>query len=88
MATIMESAAKGVRAHAEPIREAVEENFRDIRRAVVTGRHALEDAGDQATIQVRRHPFLSLGVAVGIGTLFGCLIGFAAGRYGGGRTSR
>lgn len=87
MATIIESAASAVRARTEPVREAVEENLRDVRRAVVAGRHALEDAGAEATIQVRRHPFLSLGIAVGVGTLFGCLIGFVAGRHGRGRSS-
>jgi ElaB/YqjD/DUF883 family membrane-anchored ribosome-binding protein len=83
MATMIESAVNAVRAHTEPIREGLEENLRDVRRAVVAGRHAVEDAGAEARIQVRRHPFLSLGVALGVGTLFGCLIGFAAGRYGG-----
>jgi ElaB/YqjD/DUF883 family membrane-anchored ribosome-binding protein len=88
MTTMIESAGDAVRARAEPIREAVEENLRDVRRAVVAGRHAVEDAAAEATIRVRRHPFLSTGVALGIGTLFGCLIGFAAGRCGGGRISR
>jgi ElaB/YqjD/DUF883 family membrane-anchored ribosome-binding protein len=88
MTTMIESAAEAVRSHAEPIREAVKENLRDVRRTVVAGRHAVEDAAAEATIQVRRHPFLSLGIALGVGTLFGCLIGFAAGRVGGGRISK
>jgi ElaB/YqjD/DUF883 family membrane-anchored ribosome-binding protein len=85
---MIESAANAVRAHTEPIREAVEENLRDVRRAVVAGRQAAEDAAAKATIRVRRHPVLSLGVALGVGALVGCLIGFAAGRSGGGRTSK
>ena len=82
MATVTESAAKAVRDYTEPVRAAVEENMRDVRRAVVAGRHAVEDCADEATAQVRRHPIASLGIAVGVGTLFGCLVGFAVGRFG------
>lgn len=87
MATMTESAAKTVREYAEPVRVAVEENMRDLRHAVVAGRHAVEDAAAEATVQVRRHPLRWLGVAAGVGALFGCLIGFTAGRCGGSRTS-
>ena len=80
MATVSESAAKTVREYSEPVRAAVEENIREVRRAVVAGRHAVEDCAAEATIQVRRHPFFSLGLAVGVGTLFGCLIGYSVGR--------
>ena len=83
MATVTESATKAVRDYAEPVMAAVEENVRDLRRAVVAGRHAAEDYAAEATIRVRRHPFVSLGIAVGVGTLFGCLIGFTLGRFGG-----
>lgn len=86
MATVIESATKAVSEFTEPARAAVEENMRDVRRAVVAGRHAVEDVAADATIQVRRHPFLSLGIAVGIGTLFGCLIGFTVGGFGRRRT--
>jgi ElaB/YqjD/DUF883 family membrane-anchored ribosome-binding protein len=82
MATVTESAAKAVRDYTEPVRAAVDENMRDVRRAVVAGRHAVEDCAAEATVQVRRHPFMSLAIAVGAGTLFGCLIGFTAGRFG------
>ena len=82
MATMTESAANAVRQYAEPLRAAVEENFRDVRRTVVAGHHAVEDCAAEATTQVRRHPFFSLGVAVGVGTLFGCLVGFTVGRFG------
>ena len=88
MATVIESAANVAREYAEPVRAAVEENIRDIRRAVVAGRHAVEDCADEAVIQVRRHPIGSLGLAVAIGTLFGCLIGYAAARAAGARRSR
>jgi ElaB/YqjD/DUF883 family membrane-anchored ribosome-binding protein len=75
-----ESAAHAVRDYAEPVRAAVKENMRDVRRAVVAGRYAVEDCAAEATVQVRRHPFMSLGVAVGVGALFGCVIGFTVGR--------
>ena len=85
MATVTESATRAIREYTEPVRAAVEENMRDFRRAVVVGRHAADDVAAEATVQVRRHPFLSLGMAVGVGTLFGCLIGFTVGRFGGSR---
>jgi ElaB/YqjD/DUF883 family membrane-anchored ribosome-binding protein len=82
MATVTETAAAAVREYAEPIRAAVEENIGDVRRGVVAGRHAVEDAEAEATVQVRRHPLASLGIALGVGTLLGCVIGFTAGRVG------
>jgi ElaB/YqjD/DUF883 family membrane-anchored ribosome-binding protein len=82
-----ESATTAVREYTEPVMTAVEENMRDIRRAVVAGRHAVEDCAAEATIQVRRHPFVSLGIAAGVGTLFGCLMGFTIGRVGSRRMS-
>lgn len=87
MATVTASAARAVKQYTEPVLAAVEENVRDVRRAVVAGRHAVEDCAAEATLQVRRHPFVSLGIAAGVGTLFGCLIGFTIGRLGGRRTS-
>ena len=86
MATVTESAAKAVREYAEPVRAAIDENIRDVRRAVVDGRHAVEDCAAEAGIQVRRHPFVSLGIAAGIGALFGCVIGFTVARPGPGRS--
>jgi ElaB/YqjD/DUF883 family membrane-anchored ribosome-binding protein len=87
MATMMESTTKTIREHAGPAVEALEENVRDVRRAVVAGRHAVEDCAAETTVQVRRHPFMAVGLAVGIGSLFGCLVGFAFGRRGRSRTS-
>jgi ElaB/YqjD/DUF883 family membrane-anchored ribosome-binding protein len=82
MATVTESAANAVREYVEPIRAAVEDNLRDVRRAAAAGRHVLEDRAAQAAIQVRRRPFLSLGVAMGLGTLIGAVVGYAVGRSG------
>jgi ElaB/YqjD/DUF883 family membrane-anchored ribosome-binding protein len=87
MATVIESAKGAIREYAEPALEALESNVRDVRRAVVAGRQAVEDCTDVATLQVRRHPFIAVGLAVGVGTLFGCLVGFTFGRRGRNRTS-
>jgi hypothetical protein len=54
MATMTESATKTIREHAEPAPDALEENVRDVRRAVVAGRQAVEDYTAEATLQVRR----------------------------------
>ena len=82
MATIAQSATEAIRAYAEPALEALEDNVRDARRAVVAGRDAIEDYSAKSTLQFRRHPFLAVGLAAGVGTLFGCLVGFAFGRRG------
>jgi ElaB/YqjD/DUF883 family membrane-anchored ribosome-binding protein len=80
MATVTESAKEVIREYAEPALEAIEANVRDAKRAVVAGRQAVEDCTAEATLQVRRHPFMAVGLAVGGGALFGCLVGFAFGR--------
>lgn len=82
MATMIESATKTIRDHAEPALEALEDNVRNARQAVVAGRRAVEDCTDEAMHQVRRHPFMAVGLAVGAGSLFGCLVGFTLGRLG------
>jgi hypothetical protein len=65
-----------------PALEALENNVREARRAITTGRHALEDVveGTALQLQVRRHPLRALAVTAGAGALAGCLIGFAIGR--------
>jgi ElaB/YqjD/DUF883 family membrane-anchored ribosome-binding protein len=88
MATMTESATQAVREYAEPLRGPIDEKVRDVRRAVVTARHALEDCAADTAVQVRRHPFVSLSIAAGIGTLAGCVLGFAAGRLGGRRSAQ
>jgi ElaB/YqjD/DUF883 family membrane-anchored ribosome-binding protein len=86
MTTATEAAAQAVREYAAPIRAAVEENLREVQRAVVGARQAVEDGAADATVQVRRHPFVSLGVAAAVGLLVGGLIGLTAGRFGERRT--
>jgi ElaB/YqjD/DUF883 family membrane-anchored ribosome-binding protein len=80
MTTVAESVAKAASDYTEPLQAAVRENLRDVRRAVAAGRHAVEDCTDATVVQVRRHPFASLGIAAGIGALVGCGIGFTLGR--------
>ena len=87
MTTMTESATKAIREHAAPALEALEENVRDVRRAAVAGRHAVEDCAAETTLQVRRHPFTAVGLAVGVGSLVGWLVGFTLGRRGRARTS-
>jgi ElaB/YqjD/DUF883 family membrane-anchored ribosome-binding protein len=87
MATVTEAAAKAVSEYAEPVLSAVDENVRNAQRAVVSRRHAVEDVAAETIVQVRRHPLVSLAIAAAVGTLFGCWIGFTAGRFGTGRTS-
>jgi ElaB/YqjD/DUF883 family membrane-anchored ribosome-binding protein len=87
MATMTESATKAIKEHAGPTLEALEEDVRDVRRAVVAGRHAVEDCAAETTLQVRRHPFMAVGLAVGIGSLVGCVVGFTLGRRGRARAS-
>jgi ElaB/YqjD/DUF883 family membrane-anchored ribosome-binding protein len=88
MATVTESAVNAVKEYGEPLRAAVDENMRDVRRAIAAGRRAVEEYSDEAVIQVRRHPFMSLGAAVGAGMVLGCVFGFTLGRFSGPRASR
>ena len=87
MATTTESATKVLREHGEPALQALEENVREVRRAAAAGRRAVEDCTAEATLQVRRHPFLAVALAAGAGTLVGCLAGFTIGRRNRNRNS-
>ena len=57
MTTVADSLVKAASEYTDPIRAAVNENVREVRRAVAAGRHAVEDCADATTLQVRRHPF-------------------------------
>jgi ElaB/YqjD/DUF883 family membrane-anchored ribosome-binding protein len=82
MATMMGTAAAKelLQDRFGPALEALEDNVREARRAITTGRHALEDVVEGTALQVRRHPLRALAVTAGVGALAGCLIGFAIGR--------
>ena len=87
MTTVAQSVAEAASDYAEPVCGAVRENLRDVRRAIAAGRHAVEDCTDTAALQVRRHPFASIGIAAGVGLLVGCVLGFAVDRRVKGRTA-
>lgn len=87
MSTVAESVAKATSECADPIRAAVRETVRDARRAVVAGRHAVEDCTDATVIEVRRHPLLSLGIAAGVGLIVGGAIVMTVGRAGAHRSA-
>ena len=80
MTTVAQSVANAASEYTEPLRAAVKEDVRNARRAVVAARHAVEDCADSTVVQVRRHPFVSLGVAAAAGILVGSLVGFLLGR--------
>ena len=85
MPTMTQEATSVAREFTEPVMASVAEHMRDVRRAVTAGRQAADDYAAEAKHQVRRHPFISLGVAAGAGALLGCVIGFTAARCAGRR---
>ena len=52
----------------------------DAKKAIVQGKHELEDLRDTATYRVRRAPLTSVGIGFGVGILFGAVLGIVAGR--------
>lgn len=80
MTTLAETVSRAASEYTDPIRAAVNDKVRDVRRAVVAGRHAVEDCADVTAVQVRRHPLMSIGVAAAAGVLVGSVIGFVFGR--------
>jgi ElaB/YqjD/DUF883 family membrane-anchored ribosome-binding protein len=82
MTTVAESVAKAACEYTEPLLAAAHDSARDVRRAVAAGRQAIEDCTDTTIVQVRRHPFMSLGIAAAVGMVAGCVLGFALGRPG------
>lgn len=77
MATVTERASTTIRECAAPTLETVQENVRQIRHAVLAGQHAVEDSAAHARIHVRQHPFLAVGIAIGVGTIIGLAAGFS-----------
>ena len=66
-----------------PTLESLERTVREARRTVTGARYAAEDLAAGASLGVRRHPLAVIGVAIAGGVLFGCVAGFAAGRFSG-----
>jgi ElaB/YqjD/DUF883 family membrane-anchored ribosome-binding protein len=67
---------------ARPAFDAIEDNVRKARRAVLHGRHATEDFATEAALTVRRHPFTAVGAAVMAGLVVSCVAGFSYGQRG------
>jgi hypothetical protein len=63
----------------EAVKEASYEAGRAAHRAVVEGRHAVEDLRDTTIVRVRKHPLESLGWTFAAGALVGCMVGYALG---------
>ena len=80
MATVTETASKTIRDYAEPAFATVRENATEIRRAIAASRETAEACATEARAQLRRYPFASLGIAIGLGAIVGCIVGFTAGR--------
>lgn len=64
-----------------PTAEGVEENLREVRRAVTQVRHAAEDAAAEAALTIRRHPLRAVGTSAFVGAAIGAVIGFGAGWF-------
>jgi ElaB/YqjD/DUF883 family membrane-anchored ribosome-binding protein len=75
MTPVTTSAAETVKQCATPVFTAVENKMRDACDTV-------QDRVAQTRIQVRRHPFVSVGAVAGVAAVLGCVIGFIAGRRG------
>ena len=74
MATVT---AEDVRVEAKAkVMEAVE----DAKRAIVRGKHQLEDVKDTASYRIKRAPLASVGIGFGAGILLGAIVGVIAGR--------
>ena len=50
----------------------------DARRAVVRGKHQLEDLRDTAAYRVKKAPLMSVGMGFGAGMLLGAVMGIVA----------
>lgn len=65
--------------------DAVEDGLHAAKRAIKAGQRRIEELGDlkdEAAHRVRRHPFKALGIAVGVGIVFGLAVAWLGGRLG------
>lgn len=60
-----------------PTLESMEEAVRTARRAVTSARNKTEDFVAGTTLEVRRHPLASIGLAAAAGLMTGVVFGFA-----------
>ena len=52
----------------------------EAKRAVVRGRHQLEDLRETATHRIKKAPLASVGIGFGVGILFGAMLAAIAGK--------
>ena len=65
--------------------DAVEDGVHAAKRAIKSVKHRVEelsDLKDEAAYRVKRQPFKSLGIAVGVGLVVGMTVGWIGGRFG------
>ena len=60
------------------VMDAVDDGIYAAKRAVVHGKHQLEDLRDTAAYRVKKAPLMSVGVGFGAGILLGALLGIVA----------
>jgi ElaB/YqjD/DUF883 family membrane-anchored ribosome-binding protein len=60
------------------VKEAVEEGVRAANRAIRHGRHAAEDAVEEAKHTIKQRPVQTIGIAFAAGALAGCFLGWIA----------
>lgn len=65
--------------------DAVEDGVHAATRAIKSVQHRVEELGDlkdEAAYRVKRQPFKALGLAVGVGLVFGVAVAWLGGRLG------
>jgi len=65
--------------------DAVEDGVHAARRAIKSVKRGVEDLGDlkdEAAYRVKRQPLKAVGIAVGVGLVFGMGLGWIGGRFG------
>jgi ElaB/YqjD/DUF883 family membrane-anchored ribosome-binding protein len=62
--------------------DAIEDGKRKAERALKRSMNAAEDCLVDTTYFIKRHPWESVGIAVGLGTMFGLFIGWVVGGRG------
>lgn len=62
------------------IDDVIDDGKHKVERTVKRGRVAVEDCVEDTTYFIKRHPWESVGIAVGVGTLVGLLAGWVTTR--------
>ncbi len=62
------------------VTDAVEDGFKSALKAVKQGRHAAEDALDEAKHKVRQKPFEAVGIVFAVGVMTGAVLTWLSSR--------